>query len=58
LARISCLRQEPGGSRRIFVNDLNGPLYILDRKSNKATTYLDLNGLAGHPGIFHRLAID
>src|SRR5215467_2541281 len=58
LARINFLRQEPGGQRRLFVNDLNGPLYILDKESHKATTYLDLNGLAGHTGIFHRLAID
>jgi glucose/arabinose dehydrogenase len=58
LARINFLRQEPGGKKRIFVNDLNGPLYVLDKESNKVTTYLDLNGLAGHPGIFHRLAID
>jgi len=58
LARINFLRQEPGGKRRIFVNDLNGPLYIVDKDSKKATTYLDLNGFAGHPGIFHRMAID
>ena len=58
LARINFLRQEPGGKKRIFVNDLNGPLYILDNESKKATPYLDLNGVAGHPGIFHRLAID
>ena len=58
LARINFLRQEPGEKRRIFVNDLNGPHYILDKESHKTTTYLDLNGLAGHPGIFHRQAID
>jgi len=58
LARINFLRQEPGGKRRIFVNDLNGPLYILDKETRKATTYLDFNGVAGRPGIFHRLAID
>src|ERR1051326_5300199 len=58
LARINFLRQEPGGKRRIFVNDLNGPLYILDKETRKATTYLDFNGLPGKPGIFHRLAID
>src|SRR6516164_4942121 len=58
LARINFLRQEPGGKKRIFVNDLNGPLYILDNDSKKATPYLDFNGVAGHPGIFHRLAID
>src|SRR5690349_281667 len=58
LARINFLRQEPGGKRRIFVNDLNGPLYILDKETRKPATYLDFNGLAGRSGIFHRLAID
>lgn len=59
LARINFMREEPGGGRnRVFVNDLNGPLYILDKKTGKAATYLDFNGLAGKPGIFHRLAID
>jgi hypothetical protein len=59
LARINFLRDEPGGGRRrLFVNDLNGPLYILDTATKKAATYLDFNGLRGKPGIFHRLAID
>lgn len=59
LARINFLREEPGGGRkRLFVNDLNGPLYILDKETKKTTTYLDFNGLPGKPGIFHRLAID
>ena len=59
LARINFLREEPGGGRkRLFVNDLNGPLYIVDRETKKTVTYLDFNGLAGHTGIFHRLAID
>ena len=30
LARVNFMREEPGG-RRFFVNDLNGPLYILDK---------------------------
>src|SRR5437764_1117136 len=59
LARINFLREEPGGNRRrLFVNDLNGPLYIVDKDTKKTTTYLDFNGLAGKSGIFHRLAID
>jgi glucose/arabinose dehydrogenase len=58
LARINFLRQEPGGRNRFFVNDLNGPLYILDPATRKSTTYLDFNGLAANSGIFHRLAID
>jgi hypothetical protein len=33
LARINYLRDEPGG-RRFFVNDLSGPLYILDKSAS------------------------
>jgi mono/diheme cytochrome c family protein len=51
LARVNYLRDEPGG-RRFFVNDLNGPLYILDKHTKRFTTYLDFNGLAGRPGLF------
>src|SRR5260221_6565876 len=41
LARVNFLREEPGGSRkRFFVNDLNGPLYILDKDTKKLTAYL------------------
>lgn len=43
LARINYLRDEPGG-RRFFVNDLNGPLYIVDKTTRAFTTYLDFNG--------------
>ncbi len=56
LSRVNFLREEPGvNRRRLFVNDLNGPLYILDRKSRSFTTYLDFNGSSGHPGLFHKL---
>src|SRR5690348_4553132 len=59
LAKANVLLEEPGPSRkRFFVNDVNGPLYILDKETRKLTTYLDLNGLAGRPGIFHKMAID
>ena len=51
LARVNYLRDEPGG-RRFFVNDLNGPLYILDKQTKTFTKYLDFNGLAGKPGLF------
>jgi mono/diheme cytochrome c family protein len=53
LARVNFLRDEPGGGR-FFVNDLNGPLYILNKKTKQFTTYLDFNGLAGRPGLFAR----
>ena len=57
LARVNFLREEPGG-RRFFVNDLNGPLYILDKRSRQFATYLDFNGLAGRPGLFQRLTFE
>jgi glucose/arabinose dehydrogenase/mono/diheme cytochrome c family protein len=53
LARVNFLREEPGG-RRFFVNDLNGPLYMLDKTSKQFTTYLDFNGLEGRPGLYQR----
>src|SRR4029079_3172161 len=51
LARVNYLRDEPG-RRRFFVNDLNGPLYILDKQKKTFTTYLDFNGAGGRPGLF------
>src|SRR4051794_37867669 len=56
LARVNFLRDEPGG-KRFFVNDLNGPLYILDKQTKTFTTYLDLNGGAARGGLFPRLTI-
>lgn len=53
LARVNFLRDEPGG-RRFFVNDLNGPLYLLDKQTRTFTKYLDFNGLAGREGLFPR----
>jgi len=55
LSRVNTLREEPGGARRLFVSDMNGPLYILDKETKKFTTYLDFNGHDTHTGIFHRL---
>ena len=40
------------------MNDLNGPLYILDKKTKTFTTYLDFNGRSGHAGLFRRFAFD
>jgi len=57
LARVNFMRDEPGG-RRFFVNDLNGPLYILDKQTKRFTTYLDFNGLAGRPGLFARFTFE
>jgi mono/diheme cytochrome c family protein len=57
LARVNFLRDEPGG-RRFFVNDLNGPLYILDKQTKQFTTYLDFNGRAGRPGLFSKFTFE
>ena len=57
LARVNYLRDEPGG-RRFFVNDLNGPLYILDKQTKTFTTYLDFNGAGGRPGLFPRFTFE
>src|SRR5215212_449233 len=56
LARVNSLREEPGGGNRFFVNDLNGPLYILDKATKAFTPYLDFNGREGHTGLFRRFA--
>src|SRR5215813_4154595 len=58
LARVSGFREEPGGANRLFVADLNGPLYIVDKATRKPTVYLDFNGREGKPGIFHKLFVE
>src|ERR1700687_2616018 len=55
LSRVNTVREEPGGAKRLFVNDMNGPLYIVDKETKQLTTYLDFNGRDHRPGIFHRL---
>ena len=58
LARVNSLREEPGGANRFFVNDLNGPLYILDKNTKAFTTYLDFNGRTGHAGLFRKFSYE
>jgi hypothetical protein len=58
LARVNSLREEPGPTTRFFINDLNGPLYILDKAAKTFSTYLDFNGRDGRRGLFHKLAFD
>jgi hypothetical protein len=53
LARINFMAEEPGVQQnRFFVNDINGPLYILDKTTRSFTQYLDFNGRDGRPGMF------
>lgn len=45
LARGSILRDEPGSGQRFFINDLTGPLYILNKQTKQLSTYLNFDGL-------------
>jgi hypothetical protein len=54
LARINFLREEPGGNRkRLFVNDLNGPLYVLEKETKNLHAHycLGIIGLPGRPDL-------
>ncbi|HEX2473829.1 MAG TPA: PQQ-dependent sugar dehydrogenase, partial [Lacipirellulaceae bacterium] len=54
LARVNFLADEPGGGSRFFVNDLNGPLYILDKRTKQFSTYLNFNGRGAGTGLFDK----
>ncbi len=54
LARPNFLAEEPGGGNRFFVNDLNGPLYTLDRTTKQFSTYLNFNGRGSATGLFDK----
>jgi glucose/arabinose dehydrogenase len=58
LARINSMQEEPGGTGRLFVNDLNGPLYIFSKGTQTPTVYLNLNGRGTQPGLFRRFTYE
>jgi hypothetical protein len=58
LARINFLADDPVNSNRMFVNDLNGPLYMLDKTTKSFTQYLDFNGRGTATGLFDRMYRD
>lgn len=56
-ARVNFLREEPGGGlNRLWVCDLNGKLYLLDKTTKQFATYLDFQRnpaeLPGATGLF------
>ena len=61
---MNFLAEEPGGGRdRLFVNDLNGPLYILNKTTKSFSTYLNFNGREDttgvvHPGMFEEFVFE
>jgi len=54
MARVNFLADDPSDSNRFFVNDLNGPLYILDKQTKAFTTYLNFNGTGTATGLYDR----
>ena len=60
LARINFMREEPGGAnKRFFVNDLNGPLYILDQSHREVHHLSRFQRLrTASTGLFHKLPTD
>ena len=51
--RGSTIGNRPGAraaNQRLFVNDLNGPLYLLDKETRKLSLYLNFNGREYIPG--------
>jgi hypothetical protein len=55
MARVNFMTDDPSNTDRFFVNDLNGPLYILDKTTKQFTEYLNFNGVDSAPGLFDRL---
>jgi glucose/arabinose dehydrogenase len=54
MARVNFMADEPGNANRAFVNDLNGPLYMLDKTTKQFSTYLDFNGQGSNSGLFDK----
>ena len=52
------LREEPAAARRLFVNDLNGPLYILDRTTKAGDEIPRFQRSRHAAGLFDRLATE
>ena len=55
LSRVNTIREEAGGSNRLFISDLNGPIYIFDKAAKSFSLYLNFNGSEGRNGIFRKL---
>ena len=58
LARVNGLHDEPG-DRRFFVNDLNGPLYILDKQARRVRPCtLISTASGGRSGLFPKFTFE
>src|SRR3989337_2069294 len=54
LSRVNAIREETGGSHRLFLPVVSGPIYIYDKNSKAFTTYLDFNGFGENRGLFKK----
>lgn len=54
IARVNGLREETGGSHRLFLPVVSGPILIYDKKTKALTTYLDFNGHGENRGLFKK----
>jgi hypothetical protein len=57
VARVNFLIEEPGAAR-LFISDQNGTLYIVDKKTQKPVSYINLNGSAGESGLFPKFNVE
>jgi hypothetical protein len=58
MARVNFMAQDPTNANRMWVNDLQGPLYMLDRETREFNQYLNFNGTGSNPGLFDRFYFD
>lgn len=57
VARVNFLIEEPGAAR-LFISDQNGTLYIVDKKTQKPVSYINLNGSDGESGLFLKFNVE
>lgn len=54
MARLNFLAEDPTNPNQMWVNDLNGPLYIMNRETKAFTQYLNFNGTGSATGLYDR----
>ncbi len=54
IARVNAIREETGGSHRLFLPVVSGQVLIYEKKTKAFTTYLDFNGHGDNRGLFKK----
>ena len=54
IARVNAIREETGGSHRLFLPVVSGEVLIYDKKTKAFTTYLNFNGHGDNRGLFKK----